>query len=106
MYNKNQFSTLKSNFYNRNLDESTASFLNAGANDNCYKVDIGFAYPEGTKRVKVHVFAGATRIDLRCYSWANGRLYPTKKGICLTVQEWENLKRNAAAIDAEIRRLK
>lgn len=92
--------------FNKNLSESTISFQNAITTTNCFVKDLGNYNPYETKRVKVHVFAGATRIDIRKYFWQNGNLIPTTKGICLTVQEWENLKKNAMAIDAEIYRLK
>jgi hypothetical protein len=104
MYGKKFLNAKRS--FQKNLGESSTSFANIAMANNCFEKDIGNYNPQETKRVKVCVYAGATRIDIRKYFWCNGNLIPTKKGINLTVQEWEDLKKYAMAIDAEIKRLK
>jgi hypothetical protein len=57
------------------------------------------------KRVTVRKFKGMTLVDLREYYSKDGEYLPGKKGISLTVAQYEALKGAMEKIDAEIDRL-
>lgn len=60
------------------------------------------------KYVSVSEWQGTTRIHIRTYFSSNGdapgsgELIPTKKGIALTIDEWNALKNYIDIVDAEI----
>lgn len=51
------------------------------------------------KFAKVRKFAGKTYVDFREYYEKDGKMLPGKKGLMLNKAEWQNIKRNLAAID-------
>jgi hypothetical protein len=51
------------------------------------------------KRVSINVFRGKTLIDIREYYEDEGELKPGKKGISLTKEQWEKLKKQMEEID-------
>jgi hypothetical protein len=53
------------------------------------------------KRVSVSDFRGMTLIDIREYylEKSSGEFKPGKKGIALTLDQWEHLKKNIERID-------
>ena len=59
-------------------------------------------------RVVVKEYEGQVLIHFRHYFKASGedRWYPTKKGVTLTLEEWDNLNESFVSIDAEVRRLR
>ena len=55
------------------------------------------------KYLCVNEWQGATRIHIRNYfKNDNNQLIPTKKGIALTVEEWQELKMYISEIDVQI----
>ena len=59
-------------------------------------------------RVVVKEYEGQVLIHFRHYFKASGedRWYPTKKGVTLTLEEWDNLNESFVGIDAEVRCLR
>ena len=59
-------------------------------------------------RVVVKEYEGQVLIHFRHYFKASGevRWYPTKKGVTLTLEEWDNLNESFFSIDAEVRHLR
>ena len=59
------------------------------------------------KKVKVKMFKNHILIDLREYFKSDkGDLLPTKKVICLSIEQWEILKYNTESINSAISDLK
>ena len=63
---------------------------------------------ENALKVVVKEYEGQVLIHLRHYFKAAGedRWYPTKKGVALTLEEWDNLTESFVSIDAEVRRFR
>ena len=63
-----------------------------------------FQLTNGNKFVCVNEWQGATQIHIRNYFKVpeNGNLIPTKKGVTLTIDEWNVLKAQIDHIDAMI----
>ena len=63
---------------------------------------------EKALNVLVKEYEGQVLIHFRHYFKASGqdRWYPTKKGVALTLEEWDNLIEAFVSIDAEVRRLR
>ena len=59
-------------------------------------------YCRAKKRVTVRKFRGKTLVDIREYYDSNGELKPGRKGISLTLEQYEKLKKSIAAIDQAI----
>ncbi|PAV18686.1 RNA polymerase II transcriptional coactivator [Pyrrhoderma noxium] len=57
------------------------------------------------KRATVRSFRGTTLIDIREFWGDNDDLKPGKKGISLSLEQWNELKSNADSIDDLIRQL-
>ena len=57
------------------------------------------------RRVTVRKFKGTTLIDIREFWEDSGDLKPGKKGISLSVEQWDALKGLTEKIDGEIERL-
>ncbi len=56
--------------------------------------------PEETLRVSLSTFKGRTYIDVRLfYEDANGELQPTKKGITVTPELWDEFRKGIAAAE-------
>eukprot|EP00093_Oithona_nana_P014675 14675.XXX_303815_304289_1 [CDS] Oithona nana genome sequencing. len=59
------------------------------------------------KFITVGEFKGETRVDIRVYFKAeddtSGKLFPSKKGISFTLDEYEELKSVLSEVDAEIK---
>jgi len=51
------------------------------------------------KRATVRAFKGTVLLDIREYYAADGQEKPGKKGISLTLEQWEALREGASAID-------
>ena len=60
------------------------------------------------RRVTVRAFSGKKLIDIREYyqNKATGEAAPGKKGISLTEEQWENLKKIVSLIDSAVKDLK
>jgi hypothetical protein len=54
----------------------------------------------------VRKFKGQVLIDLREFFDKNGETLPTKKGISLTPENWDKIKKNISAIDQAIKNSK
>lgn len=55
------------------------------------------------RQIDVRSFKGTTLVDIRQYYKAeDGNVLPTKKGISLTVEQWQTLKRAVADVDRVI----
>ncbi len=55
---------------------------------------------EETMRVSLSVFKGKTYIDFRLfYTDANGELAPTKKGVTITPELWDEFRTGVAAAE-------
>jgi hypothetical protein len=54
------------------------------------------------KRVSVSTFKGTTYVNLREYFEKDGKTLPTKKGITLNLDAWNNLKKLIADINATL----
>ena len=54
--------------------------------------------------INVSEFRGKPLVNIREYYESNGKTLPGKKGISLSIDQWENLKKNIANIDADIKR--
>ncbi|KIJ61311.1 hypothetical protein HYDPIDRAFT_96877, partial [Hydnomerulius pinastri MD-312] len=52
------------------------------------------------KRASVRSFKGQTFVDIREFYGADGDEKPGKKGISLSLDQWETLKKSASTIDA------
>ena len=63
---------------------------------------------EKALNVVVKEYEGHVLINFRHYFKASGqdRWYPTKKGVALTLEEWDNLIEAFVSIEAEVRRLR
>ena len=63
--------------------------------------------PQNQKFISVGEFMGQTRVDLRVYykpeDDTSGKLYPTKKGINLSLDEYEELKSVLSEVDSTIK---
>jgi hypothetical protein len=56
--------------------------------------------PEETLRVSLSTFKGRTYIDVRLfYEDVNGELQPTKKGITVTPELWDEFRKGIAAAE-------
>lgn len=56
--------------------------------------------PDETLRVSLSTFKGRTYIDVRLfYEDANGELQPTKKGITVTPELWDEFRKGVAAAE-------
>ena len=56
--------------------------------------------------ISVSEFQGKPLVNIREYYEANGKLAPGKKGISLSLDQWDQLKKMAGKIDNEIDNLK
>ena len=55
---------------------------------------------EETMRVSLSIFKGKTYIDFRLfYTDANGELAPTKKGVTITPELWDEFRKGVAAAE-------
>ena len=63
---------------------------------------------EKALNVVVKEYEGQVLIHFRHYFKVSGedRWYPSKKGVALTLEEWDNLNESIISIDAEVRRLR
>ena len=50
-------------------------------------------------------FRGKPRVDIREFYFANDQLLPGKKGLSMSVEEYQTLKSLIPAIDSELARL-
>jgi hypothetical protein len=58
---------------------------------------------EDTLRLSLSTFKGKTYIDIRLfYEDASGELQPTKKGVTVTPELWDEFRAGIAAIEAEL----
>ena len=70
--------------------------------------------PDGTQMyslakmryISVSEFKGKAFVNIREYYEASGKTLPGKKGISLSLDQWENLKKNMSKIDADIKKIK
>ncbi|XP_023231488.1 activated RNA polymerase II transcriptional coactivator p15 isoform X2 [Centruroides vittatus] len=53
--------------------------------------------------VSVREFRGKVMVDIREYYDSNGDLKPGKKGICLSLDQWNSLKEHIDSIDDAIK---
>jgi len=79
-----------------------------GVGDNVQVNDQGEHYLDlgKKKRVTVRDFKGSTLIDIREYYGAGDEEKPGKKGIALSVEQWQELSRNVSEIDALVAKSK
>ena len=56
----------------------------------------------GKKYVSVREFKGKTLIDIREFYEKEGNLLPGKKGISLSVEQYNNLKKAIESIDSQL----
>lgn len=56
--------------------------------------------------VNVSEFKGKCYVNIREYYEADGEMKPGKKGISLSTDQWENLKKYIANIDADLKKSK
>ena len=63
---------------------------------------------ENSIRVMVKEFHGKIRVHIRHYfkTKDEDRWYPTKKGVALSLEEWDKFNEKLATIDSEVRRLR
>ena len=63
---------------------------------------------ENSIRVMVKEFQGKIQVHIRHYykTKDEDRWYPTKKGVALSLEEWDKFNEEFAAIDSEVRRLR
>ena len=61
---------------------------------------------DNKKRISVHKFKGKLYVDFREFYEDNGEMKPGKKGISLTVENWEKLKGFIDDIDESIDNMK
>ena len=63
---------------------------------------------ESTLNVTVKEYEGQVLLHFRHYFKASGedRWYPTKKGVTLTLEEWDKFNESYIDIDAKVRRLR
>jgi hypothetical protein len=54
--------------------------------------------------MNVSEFKGKPYINIREYYESNGKTLPGKKGISLSIEQWENLKKHIADVDADLKR--
>jgi hypothetical protein len=54
--------------------------------------------------VNVSEFKGKAYVNIREYYEANGKTMPGKKGISLSIDQWENLKKHIANIDKDLKK--
>ena len=65
--------------------------------------NISVGQVSNNRKVKVRIFSGKVLIDIREYYKSNdGKELPGKKGISLTVEQWKELKKMPADVDAAI----
>ena len=57
------------------------------------------------RRVTVMKFRGKPRVDIREFYFANDQLLPGKKGLSMSLEEYQTLKSLIPAIDSELARL-
>ena len=58
---------------------------------------------EDTLRISLSTFKGKNYIDIRLfYTDANGELQPTKKGVTLTPELWDEFRAGMAAAETEL----
>ena len=55
------------------------------------------------KKLRIQKYAGKMFVDIREFYHENGTDKPTKKGISLSTDQWDKLKRYMGEIDTEIR---
>ena len=55
------------------------------------------------KFVNLNQFKGKIYVNIREYYEANGKLNPGKKGIALSIDQWQKLKSHIASIDRDIK---
>lgn len=68
--------------------------------DNEYYFEMG-----KSRRVTVRKWKGKCYIDIREFYEDGGEFKPGKKGISLSVEQWESIKKLTGAIDKEVSRL-
>lgn len=54
------------------------------------------------KRVTISEFKGKTYVNIREYYEQDGKMLPSKKGISLAIEQWEELKKVVEDVDREI----
>ncbi|CAF0705118.1 unnamed protein product [Brachionus calyciflorus] len=54
--------------------------------------------------ISVSEFKGKAYVNIREYFEKDGKSLPGKKGISLSVEQWENLKKNIEKIDADLKK--
>ncbi len=54
--------------------------------------------------INVNEFKGKAYVNIREYYEANGKQMPGKKGISLSADQWENLKKHIAKIDKDLKK--
>ncbi|KZT72139.1 PC4-domain-containing protein [Daedalea quercina L-15889] len=69
-------------------------------NDGNRYIDLG-----RKRRATVYIFKGKPLLDIREYYGPEGDENPGKKGISVSQDEWETLKRNASTIDVLFKKL-
>lgn len=80
---------------------TTAGGARAGTAGESYVFDLG-----AKRRITVNVFAGKKRVDLReFYEDESGELKPGKKGISLSLEQYELLKSVIPRVDDALKRL-
>ncbi|TFK44715.1 transcriptional Coactivator p15-domain-containing protein [Crucibulum laeve] len=75
-------------------DTTSAKTVIHSTNEGEKYIDLG-----KKKRVTVRAFKGIPLVDIREYYGATGEEKPGKKGISLTLEQWETLKDSSDAID-------
>ena len=54
--------------------------------------------------ISVSTFKKTTLINIREYYEKDGKTLPGKKGISLSVEQWEELKKHIADVDADLKK--
>ena len=54
--------------------------------------------------VNVAEFKGKVVVNIREYFYSNGKQLPCKKGISLSIEQWDNLKSHMESIDSELKK--
>ncbi len=57
------------------------------------------------KQVCVKKFKGKSYVDIRTYYEKDGKVLPTQKGVCLNLEQWEQVKEYIVSIDAAVERI-
>jgi hypothetical protein len=85
--------------------KKAASAAAAASDENDQRPADGMYTLAKMRFVNVSEFKGKAYVNIREYYESNGKTMPGKKGISLSVDQWESLKKHIANIDKDLKKL-